>query len=111
MEGHNRVAHCLRNSKNGYFFDMSNGVDLMHDESQNPLDGIVLQETDAEEKELLREALTNLTSLQRKVVIECIVNQRTHADVAKELGITRQAVSLYLSWAMRHLRNAFGVES
>lgn len=46
-----------------------------------------------------------LTSRQRVVLIEHLINDRTQADVAEELGITQQGVSILLNSALNRIKN------
>lgn len=62
----------------------------------------------AEEK--LHRALATLTEKQRKAVVETVMYDRTCVEVAEEMGVTKQAVSLLVGKAMGHLRAAMGRE-
>lgn len=46
-----------------------------------------------------------LTSKQRKVIVEHLMNDKTQSDLAKELNITQQGVSILLGSALKRIRN------
>jgi predicted DNA-binding protein YlxM (UPF0122 family) len=46
-----------------------------------------------------------LTSKQKKVIVEHVVNDKTQAELAKELNITQQGVSILLCSALRRIKN------
>ena len=55
-------------------------------------------------KEALPKAMEKLTSRQREVVIMYFWHNMTQQEIAEELGITQQAVSLYIDYSLKKLR-------
>lgn len=51
-------------------------------------------------------AMAGLTELEREIVWEVFWNGRTQADLAKERGVTREAVSQPLRRALKKLEGA-----
>jgi RNA polymerase sigma factor (sigma-70 family) len=52
----------------------------------------------------LEAALDELTELQRKSFVEVRLNERTQADVADELGVSRESVKQAITGALKKLR-------
>ncbi|WP_432406516.1 helix-turn-helix transcriptional regulator [Wukongibacter sp. M2B1] len=51
----------------------------------------------------LSNAFTNLTNKEKEIIGECIVNDKSQTSVAKNLGISRQAVNKIKNSALRKL--------
>jgi RNA polymerase sigma factor (sigma-70 family) len=58
-----------------------------------------------EQNEFLQEAVLRLKPRQRYVIIEIFKHDRTQRDVAEELGMTDQAMSMYLAYVLAKLRD------
>ena len=54
--------------------------------------------------ENLAKALLNLTDIQREIVFQTEIAERTQRDIAKELGISFQMISKYRKAALKKLR-------
>ena len=55
-------------------------------------------------KEALPKAIKKLTARQREVVVMYFWDNMTQQEIAEELGITQQAVSLYIDYSLKKLR-------
>ena len=114
MEGQDRIIHSQYNStlerRTRSYSAMEEDGDFTSDGGAGDPLNILIRMEEPDEKELLWERVRNLTDLQQKILMECVVNGRKHHDVARELGLTRQAVSENLSRSIKQLRKAFGVE-
>lgn len=63
-------------------------------------------EVKAGENEECFRLLTGLTELQKKIIDEVVFHGRKQCDVARELGISKYAMSRDLSYALAKLRKA-----
>jgi RNA polymerase sigma factor (sigma-70 family) len=55
-------------------------------------------------KDALPKAMEKLTSRQREVVIMYFWHNMTQQEIAEELGIAQQAVSLYIGYSLKKLK-------
>ena len=111
MEGDKRLAH------NGYnrggattpYDAIGEDSRMLSDQGLgDALRMLIEEETIAEEMEELHRLLNKITPKQRFVLIECVVNGRMHADVAAEMGTSRQAVTDCLKKTLCRMRRDFG---
>lgn len=70
------------------------------DESLNPAEYCLKKEKYA----LLREALSKLTFRQRMVVEAIYYEEKSQKEVADQLGMTEQAMSMYVAYVLAKLR-------
>ena len=70
------------------------------DDSPNPEEASLK----LEQNEFIQEAVSHLKPRQRYVIIEIFKHDRTQRDVAQELGMTDQAMSMYLAYVLAELR-------
>lgn len=54
--------------------------------------------------ELLGKALNGLKPRQRKVIVAIFYEDRSQAELAKELGMTQQAMSMYVAYVLAKLK-------
>lgn len=54
---------------------------------------------------LLYDAISKLNERQRKVIVELFYNGKTQRQLAKKMGITEQAMSMYVAYVLAKLRN------
>ncbi len=71
----------------------------------------ILEERDSrcEEIKALYKNLEGLTDHQREILTLCVVQGKTREEVAKEMGLTHQAVTDCLMKALRRLRRSYGI--
>lgn len=62
---------------------------------------------DADFKIDLENSLSKLTELQRACFVEVKLESKTQADVAAELGVSRESVKQAIAGALKKLRNIF----
>ena len=55
----------------------------------------------------LEAALSTLTELQRKSFVEVRLNERTQAEVAEELGVSRESIKQAIAGALKKLKKYF----
>lgn len=77
--------------------------DLFESQDKRP-DRLVI-ESDCREK--IREALKTISEREQTIVLQVLYENRSNADVANELGISKQAVNKTLHQALEKLRNHF----
>lgn len=116
MEGRDRLVHNQRNRLEGRTVSIdAYDTELMWYELSDKGRGDpqrILEERDArqEEIETLYKNLNELTERQREIVIMAVVKGIKREDIAAELGMSHQAVTDFLTRALRHLRKIYGVE-
>lgn len=71
------------------------------DDSLNPEEQCLRNERDV----LLYDAISKLNERQRKVIVELFYNGKTQRQLAEEMGITEQAMSMYVAYVLTKLRN------
>lgn len=59
---------------------------------------------DEKKRKLLQIVQTELTPIQRTIVTECIINDRSQTDVAKELGVNKSTVCRTLKKATAKIK-------
>lgn len=115
MEGRDRLVHNQKNRMEGRTVSIdAYDTELMWSELSDKGKGDplrILVERDARQEELrsLYESLNQLTPHQREVLILCVVKGKKREDVAREMGLTHQAVTDCLMKAIRRLRRIYGV--
>ena len=73
----------------------------IQDDSLTPVQSFIKQER----IELLSEAISHLNARQKKVIIAIYYKGKPQTEVAKELGMTDQAMSMFVSYALAKLRS------
>ena len=81
--------------------DCTEFEDGLVDDSLNPEEQCLRNERDI----LLYDAISKLNKRQRKVIVELFYNGKTQRQLAKEMGITEQAMSMYVAYVLAKLRN------
>ncbi len=115
MEGKDRLVHNQRNRMEGRTVSIdAYDTELMWAELSDkgrgdPLRILEERNTRQEEIETLYKNLEKLTPHQREVLILCVVKGKKREEVAKEMGLTHQAVTDCLMKAIRRLRRIYGV--
>lgn len=103
LEGEDRLERNQRvkeQEKAVSYSAISEEWKVMENLEENPLKHLV-------ERENMKEMLHCLTNRQRMAVNLCFFQQRTQKEVARELGITSQAVSIILLQAARRLQKKY----
>lgn len=121
LEGENRLVHNGNNSRS-YNEKLSIDVSHFNENTYNVLDSdegasdpllLLLEQEDEIRKDQeickLNFAMEKLTEKQRFVMTRCVVEGKTHAEVASELGTTRANVSDTLRKALKKLRKIYGI--
>ena len=75
----------------------------------NPLCILLEKDHNWEEIEILYRIIAKLTQRQREILILCVVQGKTHAEDARKLGTTHQAVSDSLKKTSAALRRMYGL--
>lgn len=75
--------------------------DGLVDDSLNPEEQCLRNEKDV----FIYDAISKLNKRQRKVIVELFYNGKTQRQLAKEMGITEQAMSMYVAYVLAKLRN------
>lgn len=114
MEGEDRVVHNNTTSRRiarEISYDANACVlEMVSDKGTGDPLHILLEREEKEEKSRqLHIALSRLTRKQQYVVMECILNGRQQADIAKEMGTTRMNVTNIMRRAMKKLRDYYGL--
>lgn len=58
-------------------------------------------------KTVVRQALNQLTSLQKEIIIRTVINNEKEKDIAKDLNISQQAVNKAKNKALEKMKNFF----
>lgn len=115
MEGKDRLVHNQNNRTEGRTVSIdAYETDLMWSELSDKGKGdplLILEARDARQEEIykLHESLNQLTPHQKEVLILCVVKGKKREEVAREMGLTHQAVTDCLMKAIRHLRLIYDV--
>lgn len=75
--------------------------DGLIDDSLSPEEQCFRNERDA----MLYDAISKLNERQRKVIVELFYNGKTQRQLAEEMGMTEQAMSMYVAYVLAKLRN------
>ena len=116
MEGKDRLVHNQNNRKEGRSVSIdAYGMDAFAEAlsdmgAGDPLRMILEEERKQEEYEKLYENLARLTDRQREILTLCVVQGKTHAEAAQELGTSHQAVTDSLKKSLRRLRSMYGLK-
>lgn len=81
--------------------DCTEFEDGLADDSLNPEEQCLRNERDV----LLYDAISKLNERQRKVIVELFYNGKTQRQLAEEMGMTEQAMSMYVAYVLAKLRN------
>lgn len=81
--------------------DCTEFKDGLVDDSLNPEEQCLRNERDV----LLYDAISKLNERQRKVIAELFYNGKTQRQLAEEMGMTEQAMSMYVAYVLVKLRN------
>lgn len=81
--------------------DCTESEDGLIDDNLNPEEQCLKNERDA----LLYEAISTLNDRQKKVIAELFYNGKTQRQLAEEMGMTDQAMSMYVAYVLAKLRN------
>lgn len=115
MEGKDRLVHNQNNSGAGrtLSIDADQGdtwrTELSDREQNDPLFLLIEQEQEEEENKTLLDGWSKLTERQREILTLCVVNGKTRAEAAADLGMTSQAVTDAVRHALRQMRKQFGL--
>lgn len=71
------------------------------DDGLNPEEQCLRNERDI----LLYDAISKLNEKQRKVIVELFYNEKTQRQLTEEMGITEQAISMYVAYVLAKLRD------
>ena len=116
MEGKDRLVHNQRNRMEGRSISIdAYDTELMWAELSDkgrgdPLRILVERDARQEEIETLYKNLNELTERQKEILIMAVVKGIKREDIATELGMSHQAVTDFLTRALRRLRKIYGVE-
>lgn len=116
MEGYDRMEHNCDRRKEGraVSIDIDNNEDgWMELSDMGAGDALrILEELESrrEEREQLRRNLAQLTERQRQVLILCVVEGKTHMEIADMLGTSHQAITDCLRRTLRRMRKLYGVD-
>ncbi|SHK23136.1 sigma-70 family RNA polymerase sigma factor [Hespellia stercorisuis] len=100
LEGEDRLSHNFYMKEKGHQVSYSAEAedwDALSDQSDCLADRLIQQE-------MMEELLQMLTNRQRKVVVEYFYMEKTHQQIADELGITRPAVSDAIAKALKRMK-------
>lgn len=81
--------------------DCTEFKDGLVDDSLNPEEQCLRNERDV----LLYNAISKLNERQRKVIVELFYNGKTQRQLAEEMSMTEQAMSMYVAYVLAKLRN------
>ncbi len=116
MEGKDRLVHNQNNRKEGRTvsvnaYDSEVRWEALSDRGMyDPLRILAERDEQREEMEQLYEYLEKLTRRQREILMLCVVNGKTHEEVARMLGTSRQAITDSLKKSLIRLRKLYGLD-